>query len=496
MSTAAIGFGPKTVKAKFEPSEYQQAVFDWVESRDGNHLIVEAVAGSGKTTTGVQIFNLLDKSVDSAFVAFNKHTADTLKDKLPEGSNARTYHSLGFATLKKTYPKMTVTPAKVEMYLSRKLTSNERWLKWSTLKLTSILKGHANYFPSLEALERIAFQYDVDTYKEKGDEWEEKIFDLTKSALAYSIDNLAECDFDDQIGLPNALDHVNFFQHDFLFVDEVQDTNNAQMMLALHSIAKGGSMIGVGDRKQSIYAFRGADETAMDKLREALEAEELPLSISYRCPKAIQKLVNTEFSEIKFEVPGWAKEGKVGTVSLDKLEAQLKPEDLVLCRVNADLVPVAFSLLRSGVKAIIRGRDIGKGLSALIRKSKATNAEDMYDWLIRWRDEAVQRAYRLQAEEKIQNINDQYDTLVAIGEGCKTVDEVAHNCEMLFSDENEGVVLSTIHRAKGLEANNVFILRPDLLPHPAAKTEVQINQERNLRYVAITRSKENLTWVY
>jgi DNA helicase-2/ATP-dependent DNA helicase PcrA len=53
----------------------------------------------------------------------------------------------------------------------------------------------------------------------------------------------------------------------------------------------------------------------------------------------------------------------------------------------------------------------------------------------------------------------------------------------------------TIHKSKGLENNTIFILHPELLPHPAATQEWQMQQESNLKYVAITRAIENLIWV-
>jgi superfamily I DNA/RNA helicase len=49
----------------------------------------------------------------------------------------------------------------------------------------------------------------------------------------------------------------------------------------------------------------------------------------------------------------------------------------------------------------------------------------------------------------------------------------------------------TVHRSKGLEAKVVYILRPDLMPHPKGNAQ----EERNLKYVAITRAKERLIWV-
>jgi superfamily I DNA/RNA helicase len=62
-------------------------------------------------------------------------------------------------------------------------------------------------------------------------------------------------------------------------------------------------------------------------------------------------------------------------------------------------------------------------------------------------------------------------------------------------DVNGCVTLSTVHKAKGLEAENVFILDVSKMPHPMAKTESQKIQELNLKYVALTRSKSYLGFV-
>ena len=59
----------------------------------------------------------------------------------------------------------------------------------------------------------------------------------------------------------------------------------------------------------------------------------------------------------------------------------------------------------------------------------------------------------------------------------------------------EGTLLSSIHRAKGLEANRVFLLRPELLPHPMAKTPQAKEQENHLRWVATTRAIHSFMYV-
>ena len=66
----------------------------------------------------------------------------------------------------------------------------------------------------------------------------------------------------------------------------------------------------------------------------------------------------------------------------------------------------------------------------------------------------------------------------------------------LFSDKRAKVWLSSIHKAKGLEADRVVLLHPHLLPHPNAKKPWEKEQEANLKYVALTRAKQGLTFAH
>ncbi len=65
----------------------------------------------------------------------------------------------------------------------------------------------------------------------------------------------------------------------------------------------------------------------------------------------------------------------------------------------------------------------------------------------------------------------------------------------LFSDTKAAIWLSTIHRAKGLEANRVFFLNPSQVPHPKAVMDWEKVQEMNCKYVALTRAKQTLFFV-
>jgi len=165
----------------------------------------------------------------------------------------------------------------------------------------------------------------------------------------------------------------NFYANGIL-VHNCQDLNKAQIELALRSVAEGGRVIAVGDRNQSIYGFRGADIEAIPRVIKTLNAKTLPLSISYRCPRAVVELAQTLVPEI--EAAEKAREGVVDFAAMRQALGDMETGDMVLCRTNAPLVEVAYSLIRSGQKAVMRGRDIGKGLIHIVKKMKASSIHD------------------------------------------------------------------------------------------------------------------------
>jgi len=100
-------------------------------------------------------------------------------------------------------------------------------------------------------------------------------------------------------------------------------------------------------------------------------------------------------------------------------------------------------------------------------------------------------------DAKLQALDDKVQCIQFLCEGMDLVSEVLGRIELLFSDVENGdnsrfVLLSSVHRAKGLESDVVHIICPDLLPHPMAKLDWQRRQEYNLKYVAITRAKDTL----
>lgn len=87
----------------FEPSDYQKRIFEWFQKPDGP-IAINAVAGSGKTTSLVMGFQQLRSPGTQLFAAFNTSIVAELKKRLPSTVNCQTIHSLGYATLRKAFP--------------------------------------------------------------------------------------------------------------------------------------------------------------------------------------------------------------------------------------------------------------------------------------------------------------------------------------------------------------------------------------------------------
>lgn len=480
----------------FVPSHYQTAIFDWVQHGSGN-AVVEATAGSGKTTVLVKALELTPPDAKCAFVAFNKAIADTLKERAPARVHVSTLHSLGYRNLRKTLGNVRVDEEKVDRLMDRYLPvgrdveywerAEHRVTRGALRRMVSLTKALLLDPMDRPLLEEMAERYGVELNSES-----DEVLNLLPTVMYADQEEFRTCDFDDMTYLPIVLG-IKLEQFDFIFVDEAQDLNISQIKFVLGSIAPGGRVLAVGDKFQSLYAFRGADTQAIPRLVEALHATVLPLSITYRCPTShvaeAKKLVP------QIEARDDAPEGTFQTINLAQALAMFDENDLVLCRTNAPLVPVCYALITQGKKAMIRGRDIGKNLADFVRRFQANTMDELYSRMGEYAEKEIARLMAKGKELQAELIKDKVDTVIAIATECEVPEDVAERIENIFSDDTAGIVLSSIHRAKGLEANSVYILHPELLPHPRAKRDWEIEQERNALFVALTRSKSELYFV-
>lgn len=170
--------------------------------------------------------------------------------------------------------------------------------------------------------------------------------------------------------------------------------------------------------------------------------------------------------------------------------------DVVLCRITAPLIALAFGLIQRGVGCRVLGREIGTSLVTLVKACKTSDIKELEEKLIHRRNREVAKARATGSESAVAAIEDKYDCLNIFLQNHDDVEELCEDIMALFDDKVKGLLtLSTIHKAKGLEWPTVFILDWKLLPSKWATQPWQQAQERNLQYVAVTRAKLDLKFI-
>ena len=472
----------------FTPSAYQTAIKAAVDGSSDN-LLVAATAGSGKTTLLVWLAQDLPAG-NNWFVAFSKPIALELQARLPLGTESSTLHSLGLGIIKANVSRVRVDPDKVYQYLTTIVDmedEEQKSLIGPTKKLVSIYKNTSLAMPPSHAIMASL----CDDYRIETNGHENQIFAMASAALTYSATTHSIVDFDDMLWLP-AIHNWRNGPTDILMVDEAQDLNPVQLRLL--RMLNAGRYIFVGDANQSIYAFRGAMVGAMADIKRTFSCREMPLSLCYRNSKAVVAYVNDLWPNIHHECLSTAPEGEVAIINQDLYAMTVKAGDLVLCRNNAPMVAAVYDLLRRGQAATIRGRDIGSEMINLIAKMHAGNLTELAVALDGYKYRKTESLLARGKELAAEAVADQVATILAIAEEATDIPDLVHQIETLFSDEaKESVVqFSSVHRAKGLEAATVYILRPDLMPSKKATSDEDVQQEQNIMFVAYTRARTNM----
>ncbi len=517
----------------FHPSLQQDNIFEFIMYGRG-HAVVEACAGSGKTTTAVEGLKLIPQNISVLYLAFNKHIAETLRKKIPYNVDVMTFHSLGrkiihdhngvifdkdksYNTIYKNFahdkimeklrlcdiPKYTTEEenTRIKYFDSKEFLHNvHKLIKYYKQNLLPVTDESTKFLLD-KYFQPSDYEYHILNTKHKRiisesfnidstDDFDIYIFLLTKACnrnLKRMKEDSQITDFDDMCWLPIIL-NMNFPTYDFVFVDEAQDLNPCQIEMLIRLINLDGRIITIGDRHQSLYGFRGADVNAIPNIIKRLNATILPLTTSFRCPISHVKIAKQFVPEI--EAYPDAKKGEVINIKKDELLEHVKPDDLVICRYNAPLVDPVFELISQGIKAVIKGKDIGKGLKGIVKRLGSPNITTFLVDLSNWHDAEKERLIHM--DKNISIVEDKYHTLKALSVGCKEVHDILIKIDKIFSDDIAQITFSSIHKAKGLEANRVFILLPELMPCIYAKKDWEIEQEENVQYVAYTRSKDTM----
>ncbi len=491
-----------------------------------SNLIVQALAGTGKTFTAVEGIKMMlgnanfsiapsvqQKAIWSCFnegktpdrvclAAFNVSIKDVMEEKLKEMHDCyvSTIHGLGLASIRNFLGRagaaIKVNKKKTDHLLSTLHDGESAWnlsksfpgYPAAVRRLVQVCKYKLWEDPTDEEITLIAAEYGVGLNSHA-----DMIFDSVRKILelAALISN-DEVDFDDMVWLPIRLG-LPMTQYDLMVVDEGQDLNYCQQRITLKV---GKRIIVIGDKNQAIYGFAGADTKSMDTMYYHLDkrdgCKELPLTVTRRCSFAVveeaQKIV-PEFQAHHTNSPG-----HVGPDTIDSAE----PGDMVVCRTNAPLIGQAFQFINSNVPVNIIGSDISARLISLVKTLKADSTMSLVLKVNKHQDKEIARLNKQKycPGTLIAAIEDRCKCLRIIARKVSTVNKVISTIKDLFTKRTgKSIRLSSIHRAKGLEAGNVFIMEPEKLPHPLATLDWEKEQEKNLKYVAVTRAVNNLTFV-
>lgn len=513
MSTNNLTPIAAAVKA-FTPSPQQADFYSWIVNGAGS-CILEAVAGAGKTTTLIEALKLMGGKI--FFGAFNKDIANEIAARAGyrEGLFVSTMHAAGFRAWRRAAGNVVVNADKCKHIFRAAVERNPDAgygpLEGSVLKLVSLAKQAAVGITKraedpniwLDLIEH----YDIEVFDEEtSTDNTDLIIKLARKTLEESVnlDNVS-VDFDDMIYAP--LKHnVRMFEHDWVLIDEAQDTNEARRLLALRLLKRGGRLVAVGDRHQAIYGFTGADSNSLDLIAQAVNADRLPLTTTFRCPKRVVQFAKTWVSHI--EAASTAPEGLIIHSTADQLQTMAKPGDAVLCRFNAPLLEYVYKFIAIGVPALIQGRDIASGLQSLARRWKVKKLQSLLDRLEIYRERETAK-YRVKEQEaKAAAVEDRVNCLtvivnriMAIDPNCTNpVQRVCEEIDKLFArgdddkiDTSKVVLFTSIHKSKGREWNRVVWLQTG--PSNWARKEWEQEQEDNLCYVAATRSKNELVLI-
>jgi energy-coupling factor transporter ATP-binding protein EcfA2 len=487
-------------------------------------LLFDASAGSGKSTALLHIAAALAaRGARGRIVCFNSSASTEMTQRLRQAHvsafAASTFHALGRTLLEQKHGSMEVNKTLVDSALRDEqaaLGAAGKYMRIKVIKrVLTVLRSSALTTAS-EVLLELARRGDHDIT----DLQVSQQFGHAKAVMAriYATHGI---DFDGMVhrAVTERLADLVGGTQSWVLVDEAQDMNAGDLRLIINLLRAGNHVVFCGDPFQSINGFRGAMVDAMGSAAATAEGlgftclqETLP--VSYRLPtqlSAIARLVNPHI----VSQPG-APAGIVRTEAWTGMLAALRGGDRVLSRVNAPLLLLASRRLRLRHPGSMRDAIFQHVANAVQHGEADERMPDVIAALQRAEERVsgqLQRTRSKNERDRLSNLL-QYEAsrqadVRAFSAGCATkgdvralldrVRAVSHGDDAHTNDSLSTVRLSTVHSAKGLEADRVFVIlqHPNMAPPREflAPVHRMTSQEIFCWYVAVTRAREELVFV-
>lgn len=477
------------------------AWFGFTVDGDNRYLLGDFTIthNSGKTFTLCKLAEMTPPIKSSIFLAFNKSIAEELGQRLPRTVKAQTLHSCALSSLCKAFSlnfslsdSKNFNLAKEKMEFKGVHPKRIPGIIMKVCRLYDLMRF--NLVPDdIEAIIALGERYGEDADEE-----------LAKRAIELRMLNkrIADnyflkggggklpMDFTDMLYYATQYVHrEDFKQYNVVMLDECQDISPLQFEVVKMCKTPRGRLIAVGDEKQSIYSFMGSNLDSLQAIKNAPNTVTLPLSMTYRCAQDIVAEACKVFPDGIVAAPGAVK-GFVG----DGTFKDAQEGDFILCRNNAPLVDAFITLLRQGKKCTILGKEFGDELVSLI-----DSVEDVWgleqvleNMISKLQKKGVKSPTKCEAYDKL---NEKVNVLLSLYEYFGDLETVRSRIYDIFVENaSRGITLSTIHKSKGLESDNIYFLEPEVLPSKYATTELALYAEKCLKFVAITRARKRLIY--
>lgn len=540
----------------FKPSTYQQDILDFFLNNPQSNMLVNALAGSGKSTTACMLSE--HSKTSDLYIAFNASVVEEFKKKIKNPkTKVMTMHSLAYSIMlynveqeskdsgekpkgfgsqrsKRTVSLDNFKPHKI---LDEEITkrygryiefAKRVFLKDNYVNLYNLCRLTLTDMSSNKDVSRLIDDHVLFLYY--GDEGYSapdiseitstlKILD-TKSRQQFETQGVI--DFTDMLWITfNKLKYDNWevpywALYTNIYCDEVQDFSNIQLNFLKFIKRTKGRYVFIGDFHQAIYNFAGANAQAFNQIPKMFApVETFDLPICYRCAKSHLSRVNREYG-IPILPCDDAPLGFVKTIDKNKISEYAKAGDMVISRKNKWIAEVVLDLARNGTPIFIEDKEMVVAIKRQILSSKCTSVGTLEKFLQKVISNYNKKLFEI-VSKNVREGGHEEERLEAVAETNSKIDNTSFLLEILegylenhassdsvskFSNFIDKLLnttpspncvrLCSIHKAKGLEATNVFVLNEAKINYDFRNSKEQNIQEKNLSYIATTRAKEGL----
>ena len=540
----------------FKPSTYQQDILDFFLNNPQSNMLVNALAGSGKSTTACMLSE--HSKTSDLYIAFNASVVEEFKKKIKNPkTKVMTMHSLAYSIMlynveqeskdsgekpkgfgsqrsKRTVSLDNFKPHKIldeeitkrygrYIEFAKRVFLKDNYVNLYNLCRLTLTDMSSNKDVSRLINDHVLFLYYGDEGYSAPDISEItstlKILD-TKSKQQFETQGVI--DFTDMLWITfNKLKYDNWevpywALYTNIYCDEVQDFSNIQLNFLKFIKRTKGRYVFIGDFHQAIYNFAGANAQAFNQIPKMFApVETFDLPICYRCAKSHLSRVNREYG-IPILPCDDAPMGFVKTIGKSKISEYAKAGDMVISRKNKWIAEVVLDLARNGTPIFIEDKEMVGAIKRQILSSKCTSVGTLEKFLQKVISNYNKKLFEIVSKNAREGGHEE-EHLEAVAEANSKIDNTSFLLEILegylenhassdsvskFSNFIDKLLnttpspncvrLCSIHKAKGLEATNVFVLNEAKINYDFRNSKEQNIQEKNLSYIATTRAKEGL----